>query len=321
MTKKIQEAEAIELMEQAFCAEADDPVHHELQEVLQAQPEFNPLWEEFQALRQGVAQLESRESPSELTRNRILNLGPKTRGRLDGVKPSGVWRWLLSQPVVAAATVAVFIGMGIYSFYWRQENAPKLQPSVPSQEMSQPLPKSPGPGAQESDQLSDRAPAPARLERGKEEKAEGLKKPAPKPDAAGKRAQPTPSEAPAAVPLQVEGEAAPPSPEPKPLGSTLGGSAPSIQAGDADQMPRKTTEEAPKAKKLKERPEARSQVKDSSLDEEDMDTKTLVDRAKELMEQGRYQEALIALKRAQKIKDTKEIRQLIAQCRAAIMKQ
>ncbi len=331
MTKKFTEAEALAIMEEAFSAEANDPIQQSLELLLSDQPEFQNLWKEFLTLRRGIEGLEANSVPSEMTRARILQAANQQTQPRSVSKPSKIWRVLLSQPVVAAATVALFVGFGIYSHFWRQEptrNLPPVSSPVQPQEEKRGAPE-PSQVLIEKDAATSEAPkgaasmAPA--DDAKERKAPVVQKP--KLDAPKKMAPPPPSpalreRAPTTVPVGNSGSS------PQPAAKALGGRA-LERAGVAPEAVegqiRDQAEDSLSSDKLmqgsdEQAPEQEATSKSEEKQKQAEPVATLVKQAKVLMEEGNYREALIKLKEAQQSHDSQEIRKLISQCRAALMK-
>lgn len=124
-----------ELMEEAFMEGPEAPVYAELQKVLKENPEYLPLWEEFLSVRKAMGILEANSQPLELVTARVRQSARKNleagQGGAKKTKISKGWRFLLSQPVVAAATVAVIVGVGIYSQFWLKEQPGDLSQPRP----------------------------------------------------------------------------------------------------------------------------------------------------------------------------------------------
>jgi hypothetical protein len=127
-------------MDEAFAAGPGSAEERELQDFLARHPEYHALWKEYQTLRRGMDLLQDRSEPSEVTRARIHRL---SREHLQKTDHAGRrWRWLLSQPMIAAATVLLAVGFGIYSQYLFKETK-KFEENIPvpkKQELAVPTP-------------------------------------------------------------------------------------------------------------------------------------------------------------------------------------
>lgn len=118
-------------MDEAFAAGPGSAEERDLLKFLTEHPEYHPLWKEYQTLRRGMILLKDQTGPSEITRARIQRL---SREHLQKTAHTGRgWRWLLSQPVVAAATVLLVVGFGIYSQYLLKEEK-RLEQTLPATE-------------------------------------------------------------------------------------------------------------------------------------------------------------------------------------------
>jgi hypothetical protein len=118
-------------MDEAFAAGPDSREERALIAFLAEHPEYQSLWEEYQTLRRGMGVLQARAAPSEMTQARIRQA---SRERLQRADPSRRgWRWILSQPMIAAATVLLVVGFGIYSQYLLRETK-NVEPPLPALE-------------------------------------------------------------------------------------------------------------------------------------------------------------------------------------------
>jgi hypothetical protein len=121
-------------MDEAFTAGPGSKEEEALVVFLASHPEYQPLWQEYQNLRSGMTTLAVKETPSEVTRARIRHAAHE---RLKTVaKGKRGWRWLMSQPLVAAATVLLVVGVGIYSQHLLREEK-KAEQKLPTMEPGQ----------------------------------------------------------------------------------------------------------------------------------------------------------------------------------------
>lgn len=288
MTEKWTEEKMTALMDEAFSASPGDPVHEKLRRILGENPEFNPLWQEYQVLRKGMETWAQEAGPSELTRARILRKAAGKRLRI-----SHAWRILLSQPVVAAATVLLIVGVGIYSHYWMKQQSETPTPTL-------------------QDGIG--------LEKVLKEEAAPKAAPPPQPETARPRQQPAPQTfKPKKKPL-----AAPPSSIPEkalraqPGAGTVAAPAPTPQ-GTLDQAA--PAEAAPIGEgKARFRYEP-SRAAEMEKKEASPRWQKLITQAKGKMKTGDYATALKLLREAEQIQSSPELEKLIQECQEKIKTQ
>jgi hypothetical protein len=254
-------------MDEAFSAGPGSKEEQALSALLSEHPEYQALWKEYQNLRQGMDILQTNSVPSELTGARIRHAA---RGRLKKAVPNRRgWRWLLSQPLVAAATVLLVVGFGFYSQYlWRESKKTELPTQkLPVQEEPSPPTPSQGSAATEKFKLEWEAPPPP--------------KPAPTNALAPQSSQP----------IALPKITAPTTP----TGAGGAGLAePSVPADEAVQR------QAPELKAQRVSPKSPYDV--------------LLSEAKDKITAQDCPAALKLLAEAQKIKNTDEVKKLMAQC-------
>lgn len=275
-------------MDEAFAAGPGSKEEQELLLFLFQHGEYQSLWREYQTLRKGMDMLQATGAPSEMTRARIRHVA---RERLKTL-PTGKrgWRRLLSQPVVAAATVLLVVGFGIYSQYlFRQER--KIEQKLPTTEQGY------LPGSKPVETLGQ----PKQVQEAKPELA-----PAKKITPAEKFKQESP-------PAPVAPEALAPAPASKPASAKA--TAPQTPAGAAgsglmqplEQRERAADSAAEPAQAVT--PELKAQrITPPSRYE------LLLSQAKEKITARDCPGALKLLKEAQQLEDTPEIHELFKKC-------
>ncbi len=116
-------------MVEAFGEEIDPLSFLELEAHLATCADCSSDWRELKAVRQGMEALGKIEGPSELTEARILKAADRKVSTKTKPVASAWWRWMLSPPALAAAMLALIIGVGIFSHQWVQRH-PEVKPSM-----------------------------------------------------------------------------------------------------------------------------------------------------------------------------------------------
>jgi hypothetical protein len=293
VTEKWTEEKVVALMDEAFSASPGDPVHEKLRRILEEKPEFNPLWQEYRLLRKGMESWSQEAGPSEMTRERILK---KAARGIPGKKLrlSHAWRLLLSQPVVAAATVLLIVGVGIYSHYWVKQQTetqtPPLQDGIGLEKVmeEEAPPKHPPPSP----------PEPARP---RQQPMTQIPKPKRKPQAAPSSSIPEKA-------LRVQpGAGTGAAPAPPPSQDTLDRAAP--------------TEAAPMGEGLTQFRVEPSRAGETEKKEVSPKWQKLISQAKRKMKAGDYAAALKLLREAEQIQSGPELEKLIQECTGKIKTQ
>lgn len=318
MIQKRTEEQIIELMDMTFSEGPEAPVYQELQVILAEQPEYQALWEEYLSLKRGMDALEQESAPLELTDARVLKAAREKTKKGATPKVSRGWRILLSQPLVAAATVVLIIGVGVYSQVWmkrqteRQDFAPKMAPTQ----------------VEEIQVLDDTALEPKEADRAPVKSlAPAVPPPAKKESPKARRKKQIEGFA----PTQPSGETGY-GREVHPGGSVQGVGGMVQDKLDRDQAPSPAKPQAaPRSLEMKSKkaPEAAPSLKalDTAMEREAREEIAprgvnpyfdLLRKAKIKMGHKDYSGALQDLLEAQKFKDSEEIRKLIAECRAEI---
>jgi len=286
-------------MEEAFLAGPDTTAYLELQKVLKENPEYQSLWEKYLQLRQTLQSMEEEPSPSELVAARIRKAAREhlaTRDKQQKIpKLSRAWSFILSQPFVAAATVVLIIGVGIYSQIGIKEELQK-ESFVPPPRLEKPVKRRSPLPADSQEEASregglldefESPPPPKNLE--KTDRAK-LKQPGAEPILAHPKEKASPAlSAPAPAPadsrnLQYQA----------PASRRKGyGGAPAVEGARAQEAAESKLIANPYWAGLIQQAEAKMTAKD-------------------------YQGALQDLLEAQKINDSKKIRDLIEECKREI---
>lgn len=319
MTDKIKCHEFQEKMTLHFAGELSQVDQADLEEHLKVCPECASLWEEYLQIRRGMDHLESLSEPSEWSQAVVRKAAQQKLTDRRKIKMGGGWRVLLSQPVVAAATVVLIIGVGIYSQVWlKREKAEveSIQPKKLEDSMVEPqlreTPSVPGEAAQEHPATSAKklappppAPEPAKAREGsagflKEDTQRDRKPSTVEADDAGETMG-------RGSPGGVFPQLAPSAPAPK-AARTLEQLEPEAQLPQEEKL-----DSAVDGEKLK----APSQAKDEkpaptpSPEPKKSEWDLIVERAKAKMNAGDFRGALVDFQKAQKMKDTPELQKWI----------
>lgn len=325
MSQQWNEAELIEKFDEAFARGPNAPLPPELAKLIAENSRAKELWEEYLQLREGMALLEESQSVSEINRARILQAARQNTTRPARLSIGRGWRFLLSQPMVAAATVVFVLGFGIYAHYWMRdyEKTQDVQSPALEEEIATPMKmEAPTP------QRKRTQPTPLRQLYSDDMKAKTVREAPAKPAPQG--VPPIPPKTDTTAPVGGEepgfmkgrsGGAADLAPEPVPAAKPL---APTSGKMLQEKKKMKKAPAAPAAKVAPGAAPRRSLSHfategESSLSQANLAKfQKLVDQGRSKMSQKKYHDALKDLLEAQRIQDTEELRKLIAQCRANI---
>jgi len=109
---------------EAFGDELDPSGMAKLEEHMATCAECSATWQDYRSLRKGLDSLGEQTLPSDLTRARILKAAARAQKNSPEKEVRPFWKLLLSPPAMAAAMVALLVGVGLYSQKWLENNHP-----------------------------------------------------------------------------------------------------------------------------------------------------------------------------------------------------
>lgn len=276
-------------MDEAFAGELEAARRDEFQAHVQTCPHCRPLWQEYLEVRDAVEAWRSGSGPTELTEARILRAAAERIRQEKKARIGRGWRVLLSRPLIAAATVALIAGVGIYSqFLMKPETPPVVEQVPPGPRMQDEAPKAPEQAFQKTEEAAKPEPQPALL-------------PPPAPAQRTRVIEEAPLKKPVSAPASQEGA-----------------------ADTAQEPPSGTGGGMPKPAEREAAPQAESILKYTPTEMKSLSKapppprEQLMRSAEKKMKAHDFQGALQDLLEAQKIEDSEEIRALIDECRSEI---
>lgn len=355
MSEKLPCSQCQAWMEDAFSGELEAAARPQLEVHLKDCVECRAVWADYQTLRRGMELLAENEGPSLRVQNNILRAA-EARAEQKASRRSGLWGWLLRPATVAFATLALIVGIGFLGRQELQkrkateqiapavapqgtpvkgaaEEAPLAAPPPPAPALkpqSAPLGASklaaPAPKPEAADLKQDAVGPPKdgdALMRAKEparEATEYMDQPAPPPPVPAKSLAKPPSPAqPGAAPSAPSSLQAPTIPEAQ---SGFGGGRLQDEgaAQGADKEKKREMRAAPT--EVDAQPSAEKNLQSEKAAEQPKEKvsadrfQALLNNAKAKIRLNLYAGALEDLLAAQRIRDTKEIQDLIVLCRS-----
>ena len=353
MSEKLPCSQCQAWMEDAFSGELEAAARPQLEAHLKDCAECRAVWADYQTLRRGMELLAETEGPSLRVQNNILRAA-EAKAERKAIKSAGLWSWLLRPATVAFATLALIVGIGFLGRQELQKHkaseqiAPAVAPQgtpVKGNAEEAPAaapPPAPAPKRSSAPLGTSKPAAPA----AKPEAAD-LKQDAAGPskdgDALMRAKQPVPEprvsheELPPAPPPPAKSLAKPPAPAQQGAASSTptllqAPTIPEAQSGFGGGLQDEgATQGADKEKKRELRaapaevdaqPSAEKNLQTEKVAEQPKEKEsadrfqTLLNNAKAKIRLNNYSGALEDLLAAQRIRDTKEIQDLILLCRS-----
>ncbi|MFO1463516.1 MAG: hypothetical protein U1F66_07035 [bacterium] len=332
-------------LEDEFSRELAPELRPRLEVHLQGCAECRALWQDYQTLRRGMDLIAETEGPSLRAQNAVLRAAEE-RAERRAPRVRGLWAWLLRPATVAFATLLLIVGIG---YLGRQElqkrkasesPAPLLAPQgTPADEgmgLIAPAPsgfkdgeiekrKQAPAGAGAASKTAPRPPAKPQAPPPAAAEAVRERSPAPPPPPAADQALPAaaPTKSLAQPPAPMSGaEAEAPAARSAPLipeaATGLGGAKPEAE-GKKDGGALKKSVPASEAQD-KESFQAETNLQGGRLEEKAKEPadrfNALLSAAKAKLAKQDYAGALEDLLAAQRIRDSKEVQDLILLCRS-----